>query len=83
MDRKGGKKPWRVRDVDRARASSGNSLRQVIPSGDLVSVAQGRGVVAVLAEILAEARILTSDGVLHQCKYQVPHAAGEGQYVPG
>ena len=72
-----------MRDVDRARASSGNSLHQVIPSRNLVSVAQGRGVVAVLAEILAESGILTSDGVLHQCKYQVPRAAGEAQYVPG
>lgn len=51
---------------------SGNNLCQVTItgggrlSGDLLWVAHGRGVVAVLSQILAEARILASDGVLHK-----------------
>lgn len=66
-----------------ARAVSGNSLHQVIPSGDLVSVAHGRGVVTVLGEILAEARIFTGDGILDGCEYQVPQATDQGRYAPG
>jgi hypothetical protein len=53
-----------------AKVVSDHSLGQIIlgdsiTGGDLVSIAHGGGIVAVLGEILAEACILVSDGILH------------------
>lgn len=55
-----------------AKIVSGDSLHQVITGdgllcGNFVFVAQGRGVIAVLSEILTEALILGGDGILHRC----------------